>query len=129
MKDKPFDFLSKYRDPVVFMTDVEWRSLNSRTICGGAVIGSIKVMTDDEFKETIVEDVLSVTMYERQSGNQVSFDMGDLFCLLTRQDFTRASRLFRELLNELIIVNDRKPRIQPGKLEAAMNYCGVFYEL
>lgn len=129
MNTSPFDFEARFRDPHVFMLETSWRSLNSRVMTGGTVLSKLTSTSNEELRKVIVEDVLAVTMYELQSGHKVGFDMGALYSLLTRNDFGLTMRAYEKLPENLIVVEDRKPRINSERLKEAMEYCGVYYTL
>jgi len=127
MNPKPFDFQEKYRDPEVFRSDPEWRELMSRTTLRGVTIAILKSMSDDQIKETVVGDILAVTMYELQSGNKVKFEFEDLYRYLTGYDFGRARKAYQAISGHFVVANDRQPRIKPELLAEAMEYCGVYF--
>lgn len=120
-----FDFEPVYRDKDVLLNDEYIRQVVHNEAF------SIVNMDDDELKESIIEDILTFTMWELQTSDKLSFTFSDLVCFLPEdlhgivKDALESDEVSRYLDmdtgDEIRIIKNR------SILQEAMNYCGVWY--
>jgi len=91
---------------------------------------SVKNMDDQELRESIVDDLLSVTFWEIQHSESVSFDTDALMRFITGSMRARVlDQLTHPEIAGLIEFTDRGIRIKTDRaiLQAAQDYAGVWY--
>lgn len=122
------DYLKIYKDPYIFLNDEDARSLTDKYV-------NIKDLSDKQLMFAILDDILSVTMYEIQFNKYISYgpdeitqyvkdkeDIERIFNLILDSDLTRYLEI-KEIKNnmELRIINDR------NVLQEVMDKIGVWY--
>lgn len=123
---KPFDFVEIFRDPKVFLAEEAAFQIVDNDVF------SIWNMSEHELLEAIIEDILAVTMWEKQTEKAIHFTAVELV------RFLRPARSWSKVLNtlpdprirnmisnvpgELIRIKDN-----PEILQMAMDFCGVWY--
>lgn len=129
MQEKAFDFNEEFRDPYKLLNDGIIRQLVDNHLF------SVKNMSPKELLESIVEDILMVTMWEIQSERKLHFGYTKLVQFLPRQLHPLIYESLRnEEISGLIEItvtqfHSKELRIKnnPVILQAAMDYCGVWY--
>lgn len=125
--NKPFDFHPSHRNPKIFL-GCEF----SRDITDGEVF-SARYMTDEELRQSIVADILAVTIWEKQTEQTLEFGCDEFYRFV--DDIYLQRRILDQFTHPEIeglldIDEDHKRyRIRDQKeiLQAAMGYCGVYY--
>lgn len=120
------DFHKSFTNFNVFLTsDFAWQIVDNEMF-------SVWNMTDRELCESIVEDVLAVTMWEIQKNEQVYFSSNTLVRNL--ESHRAKAKVLNQIGNPEIskifdILAGYRIRIKndPAILQAAMDYCGVWY--
>lgn len=121
------DFLKRYKDPVLFLKDQEARSLTDR------YLKNISTLSDEVLIKNIMDDILSITMYEKQFDTRVSFTPEDLTIFIKdKKDIERIfSLVLDSILTRYIDISDKDLQIRVindnNVLQDAMDYCGVWY--
>lgn len=123
-----FDFPELARDPEAYLREeAAWQLVNNSVF-------SIECMDDKELREAVIEDILTVTMLEKQLGQTLHFGITKMLRFLTRQHHRRVmDALKHDEIRNLIMLSRGKSgsevRIKDNReiLQAAMNYCGVYY--
>ena len=98
---------------------------------------SIDNMTDEELRESIIEDLLAVTMWEKQSNQKIHFGFQRFMRFLPIRPISKRERVFAQMHHADIVhlidhkddENDGELRIKDNHaiLQAAMDYAGVWY--
>ena len=121
------DFRPEYADfNVLLNTDVAWEVV-------GNEIYSVAHMSGREIRESIIQDVLTVTMWEKYFKKYAHFTPQMLFrnIVSIRLKSQVCKQMANSEVNKLMIVcsEDDSVRIKddPAILQAAMDYCGVYY--
>lgn len=92
---------------------------------------SINNMSDREIRESIIEDLLTVTVYEVRQKTEVKYSQWTLVRWLP---FFKRQSIVKMLdhceIQNLIERSEGKIRIRTDRevMRAAMEYCGVYYE-
>lgn len=91
---------------------------------------SVSVMDDRQIGESIITDLLAVTIYEKERSITVQFTRQDLVRFIKTEAVKRrvSSVLEQAQIQDLIIVTDDQIRIHPDKMEEAQDYAGVYFE-
>ena len=96
---------------------------------------SIDNMNDRELRESIIDDLLTVTMMERVNNITMRFGYSQLFKLLLRSQLKRVTNAMKHdeingLINRYSTSGYPELRIHTRKeiLQTAMEYCGAYYE-
>jgi hypothetical protein len=96
---------------------------------------SIEHMSDEELRQSIVEDILMVTMWEKEFSQKLHFGWTQFTRFVERRHHKRINEQIRH--DEIcdLIVEAKSPyktelRIRDDRniLQAAMDYCGCWYE-
>jgi hypothetical protein len=119
-----FDFHPDHIDPVKFLQCEE-----ARQLVNGEFF-NVNNMTNDELMQSIIDDVLAVTIWEIQTGLTLCFDVSELTRFLTLSQKLRiASLLKNDELNKCLEYKDAQIRIKtdPYTLKSAMECAGVSY--
>lgn len=127
----PFDFNELHRDPKVFLDCVHSRSI-ADIYEQGDLMFSPKNMTDLEVLESIVSDILAVTMWEIQTGEKLEFNKAELLRFVSADQHPRIVEMLEHdkyLLSLLDAGTGEQLRIDKrfGNLQGAMDFCGVWY--
>ena len=120
---KPFDFFPDFRDFNRYLSeDLAWQVVNGEFF-------NIDNMTDLELRQSIVDDVLSITMWEKQTEQQVVFDVNTLCRLLTHEQRVRVKEAIQHPDIAKFFSADKEIRILETQeiLQSAMAYCGVWF--
>lgn len=91
---------------------------------------SVKNMTDQEFAESIIEDILAATVFEME-GRAVNFGLKELFRNLDQAETKRGLKLLEtQMVAEFLSIENSEVRIKKTstKLTEAMLFCGVCFE-
>lgn len=91
---------------------------------------STKNMSDEEIRQTIIEDLLHVTMWERE-GKCVRFHRGNLLRFVKTP--TQRRRVRRAMKSDIVTnlthyLSDGQIRLNPTFWQEAMDYCGVYMD-
>ena len=129
MQEKAFDFCEEYREPYKLLNNGIIRQLVDNHLF------SIKNMSPKELLESIVEDILMVTMWEIQTGIKLHFGYTKLVEFLPRSLHPLVYENLRNPeISGLIEITDSKFRSKELRikndraiLQAAMDYAGVWY--
>ena len=92
---------------------------------------SILNMTEEEIRQSIVEDLLLVTMIEIGENTKLHFGFTKFLRWLPRYLHKKVIKQLRhDEINGLIEIKGREIRIRNNRtiLQAAMDYCGHWYE-
>lgn len=95
---------------------------------------SVYNMSEREVKESILEDLLSVWDYEKSNpDNKLSFKLSDLIRHVTgkeMRDFIKEAVAYDLEISQLIEISPESIRIKNQRevLQAAMEYCGVWFD-
>ena len=106
------------------------RDRDAREVSHGELF-SIVNMDDRELREAIVQDILTVTMWEKEHDIEIPFPLGEL-CWYVPEELT--DRIIYQLKSPEItpFLNTKgeqyKIKDDPKILQAAMDYCGVWYD-
>lgn len=122
------DFHESFKDPNVFFGMEEiWEVVDN-------TVFSIRNMDEHELRQAIVQDILSVNMWEKHYGQTVHFGLSKLMRFIPRQQFKRVwAALKHEEIYPLLEIKrtdtDSEIRIRDERaiLQSAMDYCGVWY--
>jgi hypothetical protein len=124
--DNLFDFLYKdYSDPEVFLNDEYLFYVVHNSVC------SIMNMTDRELRESIVSDILMITMWEKEHNKKVHYGFTKFLHWLQRDMHQQVlSEMKHDEISGLIDIQADEIRIKDRKeiLQVAMDYCGMWYE-
>ena len=120
------DFRPEYADfNVLLNTDVAWEVVDNE-------IYSVANMSGREIRESIIQDALMVTMWEKHFNKKAHYELKELYRNI--KNLRLKSRVCIQLTNPEIIQmldlsNGNSVRIKndPAILQAAMDYCGVYY--
>lgn len=120
-----FDFMPEFIDFDKFLKeDAAWQLVSNEVF-------SVDHMSDKELREAIVEDVLTATMWEKQTGKRIDFTMNTLCRFLSHEQRVRIKEamihpeiysLFDPNFNDNIRIFDTQVILQ-----AAMDYVGVWF--
>lgn len=128
MEDREFDFIKRYKDSNVFLNDLDGRCLSPSYID----ITNISDISDEDLMIAILDDILSITMYELQFKRKIKFDPDELTRFIP--DMSDKERIFNLLLNSDInryieVGNNLEIRLIPGRdnYQDAMDYVCVWY--
>lgn len=91
---------------------------------------SIDNMSDKEVRESILEDLLTVTMYEFREKVEVQFSEEDLLKWLPKKKRNRVIEAMNHPeIKDLLDKSDDRIRVKKYRdtLRAAMEYCGIYY--
>lgn len=105
-------------------------SKDAWSLCMGEIF-SVANMTDDEIKASIVEDILSVTFWEKDFQSTLHFGTSELVRFLDETCREKVYKLITDPeISGLIECRDGGLRIKnhPEILKAAMDYCGSYYD-
>lgn len=111
----PEDFLNN--DYNWFLIDTAWMSVRN--------------MSDVSLRESIVDDALTVTMYELENKTSLAWDNKHLQSKLCADAYQRVmGQLSHQEIAGLLVTDGNKIRIRNNReiLQAAMDYCGHWYE-
>lgn len=92
---------------------------------------TVKNMNEKELKESIIQDLLSVTMWEIKTKEDVHFSLSTLCRKVPREYVNKIKQLIKAAdICDMIHIRDKRIRIYNSQknLQAAMNYCGVWFE-
>lgn len=100
---------------------------------------SIDNMTDKELCEAIIDDVLSVTMWEKELGKKMHFGITQLLRFIPKckqkrvkkalkhDDISGLIQIDRIYRGNTLTGSEIRIKDHPVILKAAMDYCGVWY--
>lgn len=123
-----FDFDSSYRDVNVLLNDEDIRQVVHNELW------SVDNMTDQELMESIINDILFITIWEIQTGDTANFDFVEFFKFVTLEHRPRITAMMQR--NEIFGLIEEKwsaegcqlrIRNDHAVLQAAMDFCGVYY--
>jgi len=120
------DFRLEYADfNVLLNTDVAWEVVDNEVF-------SVANMSGREIRESIIQDALMVTMWEKHFNKKANYELKELYRNI--KNLRLKSRVCIQLTNPEIVQmldlsNGNSVRIKndPAILQAAMDYCGVYY--
>lgn len=120
-----FDFIPEFIDFSKMLTEpLAWQ------VAHGEVF-SVDNMSDDELRQSIVDDVLAVTIWEKQMDQKVDFTVDTLCRFLSVEQKTRVQEVMKHPFIWGLFNPDLKDNIRilddKAVLQAAMNYCGVWF--
>jgi len=85
-------------------------------------------MSNEEIRQAIIENILVVSMWEKIFEEKASYTLDELVCYVFPFNHTRVQAQFHSSdVQNLLEKGSKELRIKPSMLEAAMEYCGVFY--
>lgn len=120
-----FDFYPTFRDfNIMLAEDAAWQVVNND-------VYNIDNMSDEELRQSIIDDVLAVTIWEKQTGDQAVFGMDVLCRYLTEEQKLRVESLIHQHeINPYFDITPTSIRIKDDRtlLQAAMDYAGVWYD-
>ena len=126
--DTVFDFAPEYRDPSLLIGDDSVREVVHNECF------SVDNMDDREVMESIVNDILMVTMWEKQTGEKTQFRFQELLMHLNGDQWDRVLGLMdNNEISGLISITEGvegpELRIKDNHeiLQASMDYCGIWY--
>ena len=111
-------------DPVKFLNEKYARQITHSEVF------SIVNMSEAEVKESLIDDILSVTMFEKQTNQKVRFDFKELTRFIPKQIHHIVEHALQDIeIQKLITHIDGEYRINPdtASLKAAMDFCGCYY--
>lgn len=121
------DFCSEYADfNVLLNTDMAWEVVDNEVVY-------VANMNDREIRKSLVQDVLMVTMWEKYFNKKAHFTPQMLYRNITSTRLK--SRVCTQMANaevhKLMTISSEGDSIRikddPAILQAAMDYCGVYY--
>lgn len=119
-----FDFYPDFIDFNIFLAEeLAWQVVNGDVF-------NINNMTDEELRCSIIDDVLAVTIWEKQTGEKVKYDISTLTRYLTDEQCVRVMEAMKhESIVGLFDLTADHVRIVDSKevLQAAMAYAEVWY--
>jgi len=120
-----FDFSEEFRNfKVMLDNEYAWQVVNSDVF-------SVDNMTDEELRQSIVQDVLTVTMWEKQSEQTADFSLDTLCRFLNDDQRQKVEQAFSHPeISGLFNMSDKKQlriRTESVILQAAMDYVGVWF--
>lgn len=118
-----FEFFPAFRNFNLFLIeDLAWQVVNGD-------IFSIDNMSDEELRQSIVEDVTSVTMWEKQAKQEAVFTVDTLCRFLTPEQRQRVEEAMKHETIASFFDFSKGIRIHDNKetLQAAMDYCLVWF--
>lgn len=124
------DFNPEFKDPQKFLNCVYAFQLVHNSVF------SVDNMSDEELRQSIIEDLLAITMWEKQFGEKLHFGFTRLFNFVLRSQRKRITEQMKHPEIEGLIhiftpeghdhqqlrIIDKQPILQ-----AAMDYCGCWY--
>lgn len=123
------NFSPLHRNRVMFLNDEDCRQVVHNDIC------SIDNMTDRELREAIIDDILGATMWEKEFKENPYFTLSEFTRFIPRYKQQRVyNMLHHSEIKDLIVQTRNKGMIelrirdQQEILQAAMDYCGVWYD-
>ena len=128
-EDRPFDFFEDARDPQVFLGERDAWTL-ADTFVDGELMWSTKNMNEQELIESIIDDVLDVTMWEIQTGKKLDVTVEKLL-RFTNEDMKSKIRELIEnnpYVGSFVGVFGTQVRIHGQNITAAMEACGAYYD-
>lgn len=119
-----FDFYPTFVDfNVMLAEEAAWQVVNNDVF-------NIDNMSDKELRQAIVEDVLCVTIWEKQTGKKADFTFDTLTRYLTEKQKSKVkASLFHDEIFPFFNHFPDNLRVSDNKrtLQAAMDYCGVWF--
>lgn len=107
----------------------------SRELCDysadGVEIFSIGAMSDEEVHQSVIQDILAATMIQKEQGVSLEYDFANMIRFVDARNHERViAALHDEEVQSLIIQENGQYRIadEPTVLQAAMDFCGIYYE-
>lgn len=125
------DFHPDHNTPKAFLDEIYSRQL--ATIRNGSdLVFCVSYMDERQIRESIVDDVVAVTMWEKQkTGQKLHYDVVEMLKFVDADQHSRViEQLTHPEIASLFNVTDGQYRIidNPEVLKAAMDYAGVWYE-
>jgi len=126
------DFFQDQSDPHIFLNDEYARSLSESV----NNIGFLDSISDAELKKFIVDDILSITMWEKQFKKKLKFGFDELLSFIEKQEHAERiiTLLAKSDINDFINIyknknDDYEIRIKDDQflLQDAMDYAEVWY--
>ena len=121
------DFRPEYADfNVLLNTDVAWEVVDNEVF-------SVASMNGREIRESLVQDVLMVTMWEKHFNKKAHFTPQMLYhnIATTRLKSRVCTQMANAEVHKLMTISSEGDSIRikddPVILQAAMDYCGVYY--
>ena len=107
----------------------------SRELCDysadGVEIFTISAMSDEEVRQSVIQDILAATMIQKEQGVSLEYDFANMIRFVNAGNHERVvTALNDEEVQSFIIQENGQYRIadDPTVLQAAMDFCGVYYE-
>jgi hypothetical protein len=122
------DFLPDFADPEVFLNyEFAFQVIHNPVF-------SINNMSDEELRQSIIEDLLSVTMWEKQFNRKLHYGFTRFLHFLPRHMHSRVYDQMKhveiiDLIEVTITKTGSELRIRDNReiLQAAMDYASVWY--
>lgn len=122
--NQAFDFFPTFRDINLFLAEeLAWQVTNGEVF-------NVNNMNDQELRAAIIDDVLAITIWEKQTGEKAMFDTNTLCRFLTHEQRVRVKEAMQhEDIVGLLNVTSTSVRIRDQKetLQAAMAYAEVWF--
>jgi hypothetical protein len=121
-----FNFPPEHRDPVVFLA-CKW----ARELQDDETMPSVVDFDDEEIRQAIVQDIMSATFWEKQTGEKLSFDFEELVRFVNPASRARVEEQIKHGdVQELIVEVHGQLRLRDQRSveQAAMDFCGVYYD-
>ena len=99
--------------------------------CGPHLIQDVSLYSDEEMRQAIVQDVLQATFYELYCSKKILFTDGTLCRAIPHDQIERVLKMLEHPEICGLVTRDKynnlRIRTERACLQAAMDYCGVYY--